>query len=138
VTVFSIHRFGWGFYPGTGDSDETGTGAGLGHTFNAPIPYGTPRAQYHAAFRHVLERAADKIKPELVLVSAGFDAHARDPIGSLGLETEDFATLTREVLDVTRTHAQGRLVSCLEGGYHLDALAESVQAHLEELLAFRP
>jgi acetoin utilization deacetylase AcuC-like enzyme len=135
VTFFSIHRFGWGFYPGTGDSDETGTRAGLGHTFNAPIPYGTSRAQYHAAFRHLLEKAAGRSKPELVLVSAGFDAHARDPIGSLGLETEDFATLTRLVREVAGTHAQGRLVSCLEGGYDLDALAESVQAHLEALLA---
>src|SRR5207302_1353138 len=60
VTFFSIHRFGWGFYPGTGDSDETGAGPGLGHTFNAPIPYGTSRAQYHAAFRRTLERAAEK------------------------------------------------------------------------------
>ena len=82
-----------------------------------------------------MEKAADKIKPELVLVSAGFDAHARDPIGSLGLEVEDFAVLTRQVLEVAKTHARGRLVSCLEGGYHLEALAESVQAHLEELLA---
>ena len=67
-------------------------------------------------------------------LSAGFDAHVRDPIGSLGLDTEDFAILTRQVLEVARTHAQGRFVSCLEGGYQLDALAESVQAHLEELL----
>jgi acetoin utilization deacetylase AcuC-like enzyme len=71
----------------------------------------------------------------LVLVSAGFDAHAQDPIGSLGLEVEDFAVLSRQALDVARTHARGRLVSCLEGGYNVDRLAESVQAHLEELLA---
>ena len=63
-----------------------------------------------------------------MLLSAGFDAHAADPIGSLGLETEDFAELTRRVLDVAQTHAGGRLVSCLEGGYDLEALAESVQA----------
>ncbi len=74
------------------------------------------------------------IKPELVLVSAGFDAHAQDPIGSLGLETEDFATLTDEVLQVANTHANGRLVSCLEGGYDLQALAESVEVHLQRLL----
>jgi acetoin utilization deacetylase AcuC-like enzyme len=79
-----------------------------------------------------------RIKPELVLISAGFDAHVKDPIGSLGLETEDFATLTKKVLEVAKTHAKGRLVSCLEGGYDLDALAESVQTHLEELLAFKP
>jgi acetoin utilization deacetylase AcuC-like enzyme len=137
VLFFSIHRYGMGFYPGTGAADETGKGKGQGYTINAPIKFGTSRKEYHAAFRSALEKAADKIKPELVLVSAGFDAHAKDPIGSLGLEVEDFATLTREVLAVAKTHARGRLVSCLEGGYNLDMLAESVQAHLEELLAFK-
>jgi acetoin utilization deacetylase AcuC-like enzyme len=135
VTFFSIHRYGMGFYPGTGAAGETGAGPGLGHTLNAPIRYGTARPDYRAAFSRALERAAAVSKPELVLLSAGFDAHARDPIGSLGLETEDFTWLTRQVLDVARTHAGGRLVSCLEGGYDLQALAESVQAHLEALLA---
>jgi acetoin utilization deacetylase AcuC-like enzyme len=135
VTFFSIHRFGWGFYPGTGDADETGAGPGAGHTINAPVPYGISRKHYHSVFVRCLEEAADRAKPELVLLSAGFDAHARDPIGSLGLETEDYSDLTRRVLEVARTHAGGRLVSCLEGGYHLGALAESVQVHLEELLA---
>ncbi len=79
--------------------------------------------------------SADKIRPELVLISAGFDAHAKDPIGSLDLETEDFVVLTKQVLEVAKTHAQSRLVGCLEGGYHLEALAESVEAHLKELLA---
>jgi acetoin utilization deacetylase AcuC-like enzyme len=138
VVFFSIHRFGNGFYPGTGAANETGTGKGLGHIVNAPIRYGTSRKEYHASFRSHLEKAADKLKPELVLLSAGFDAHRHDPIGSLGLETEDFVTLTREVLDVARTHAHSRLVSCLEGGYDLAALAESVEAHLQELLADNP
>ncbi len=137
VVFYSIHRYGNGFYPGTGSDKETGRGKGLGHIFNAPVRFGTSRKDYHALFTRTLEKAADTIKPELVLVSAGFDAHAKDPIGSLGLETDDFKTLTRQVLDVARTHAKGRLVSCLEGGYHLDALAESVQVHLEELLAAR-
>jgi acetoin utilization deacetylase AcuC-like enzyme len=135
VMFFSIHRYGGGFYPGTGAADETGRGKGLGHTLNAPIRFGTSRQEYHAAFTKALHQAADKIKPELVLLSAGFDAHATDPIGNLGLETEDFATLTKEVLDVARTHAHGRLVSCLEGGYNIAALAESVKVHLEGLLA---
>jgi acetoin utilization deacetylase AcuC-like enzyme len=134
VMFFSIHRYGHGFYPGTGAESETGRGRGAGYTLNAPIRYGTPRKEYHSRFTAALEKVADKIKPELVLVSAGFDAHALDPIGSLGLETEDFASLTQDVLAVAKTHAQGRLVSCLEGGYHLQALAESVQAHLEQLL----
>ncbi len=135
VLFFSIHRFGNGFYPGTGAENETGRGKGLGYTLNAPIRYGTSRKDYLDRYRGGLEKAADKIKPELILVSAGFDAHARDPIGSLGLATEDFVPLTRAVLEVARTHAQGRLVSCLEGGYNLDALAESVEVHLAELLA---
>ncbi len=138
VMFFSIHRFGHGFYPGTGAADETGQGRGLGQTRNEPVRYGTPRPDYHARFRNTLEECADKIKPELVLLSAGFDAHRDDPIGSLGLETEDFAVLTREVLEVAKAHAGGRLVSCLEGGYDLGALAESVEAHLTELLAARP
>jgi acetoin utilization deacetylase AcuC-like enzyme len=135
VMFFSIHRYGNGFYPGTGAATETGQGRGLGYTLNEPIRYGTSRKDYHDHFTRALEKAADKIKPELVLISAGFDAHVKDPIGSLGLEVEDFATLSKQVLEVARTHSQGRLVSCLEGGYHLEALAESVEAHLKELLA---
>jgi acetoin utilization deacetylase AcuC-like enzyme len=135
VVFFSIHRYGMGFYPGTGAADETGKGKGQGHIFNAPVKFGTERKDYRGVFQNTLEKAADKIKPELVLLSAGFDAHAKDPIGSLGLEVEDFVTLSRQVLEIAKTHAQGRLVSCLEGGYNLDVLAESVQALLEELLA---
>lgn len=138
VMFYSIHRYGNGFYPGTGAANETGRGKGQGHILNVPIRYGTSRKDYRDHFRQALEKAADKIKPELVLLSAGFDAHAQDPIGSLGLEVEDFVPLTREILDVAKVHAKGRLVSCLEGGYNLNALAESVQAHLEGLLAFQP
>jgi acetoin utilization deacetylase AcuC-like enzyme len=138
VMFLSIHRYGMGFYPGTGAANETGKGKGQGHILNTPIKFGTSRKDYHGAFRNALEKAADKIKPELVLVSAGFDAHAKDPVGSLGLETEDFTMLTRELLAVAKTHSKGRLVSCLEGGYNLEMLAEGVQTHLEELLAFKP
>jgi acetoin utilization deacetylase AcuC-like enzyme len=139
-TIFflSIHRFGYGFYPGTGNDDETGTGAGLGYTSNVPINFGTSRADYRAIYRAAIEKAADKIKPDLIILSAGFDAHTRDPIGSLGLETEDFADMTRDLLIVAGVHSQGRLVSCLEGGYHLQALAESVEAHLDVLLHHAP
>jgi len=76
----------------------------------------------------------DKARPQLVLVSAGFDAYREDPVGSLGLETKDFATLTERVLDVAKTHCGGRVVSCLEGGYNPSALAEAVRLHLETLL----
>ena len=118
-----------------GTGDEAGKGKGAGQIVNVPVAFGTSRKDYHAAFTKALEKAADACKPELVLVSAGFDAHALDPIGSLGLEVEDFVWLTRQVKDVAKAHAGGRLVSCLEGGYHLQALAESVHAHLEELLS---
>src|SRR5262249_5973313 len=134
VMFFSAHRYGMHFYPGTGAAEETGTGRGLGYTLNVPVSYRITRDDYRARFTEGLEKAADRIKPELVLLSAGFDAHVADPLGQLCLEAEDFAAMTRQVLDVARTHAQGRLVSCLEGGYNLEALAESVQAHLEELL----
>lgn len=131
VTFFSIHRFP--FYPGSGDRDETGRGAGLGTTFNEPIAFGTSREEYFQRFERTLQRAADRAKPELVLISAGFDAHRLDPIGSLGLETEDFARLTDLVTEVAETYCHGRIVSLLEGGYHPQALADSVKAHLLRL-----
>jgi acetoin utilization deacetylase AcuC-like enzyme len=134
VHFLSIHRFGHGFYPGTGAADETGSGPGLGSITNVPVRLGITRPEYLALFRNAVESAADMIKPNLIILSAGFDAHVRDPIGSLGLESEDFADMTRTLLAIADTHAEGRLVSCLEGGYHLEALAESVQAHLAELL----
>jgi acetoin utilization deacetylase AcuC-like enzyme len=134
VQFLSVHRYGRGFYPGTGAADETGTGAGLGYTANLPLPFGISRPNYIDSFKAALEKSADHIRPELVLLSAGFDAHRLDPIGSLGLESEDFEALTHRVLDVANVHAKGRVVSCLEGGYNLKALAESVQIHLETLL----
>jgi acetoin utilization deacetylase AcuC-like enzyme len=137
VLFYSIHRYGNGFYPGTGAADETGRGRGQGHIVNAPVRFGISRKDYLAHFTMHLEKAADAIKPELVLVSAGFDAHAQDPVGALCLEVEDFGTLTERVIDVARAHAKGRLVSCLEGGYHLDRLPEAVQAHLEELIGVK-
>jgi acetoin utilization deacetylase AcuC-like enzyme len=89
--------------------------------------------EYFDRFEKTLHKAAEASKPELVLISAGFDAHRLDPIGSLGLETEDFATLTDLVLDVAKTYCKGRVVSLLEGGYHLEALAASVKEHLLRL-----
>jgi acetoin utilization deacetylase AcuC-like enzyme len=136
VHVFSVHRSP--FYPGTGGADETGSGRGLGATLNLPLPFGTSRQEFRAAFASELERIAERSRPELVLVSAGFDAHALDPVGSLGLESEDYCFLTQQVLDVARLHCRGRLVSLLEGGYHLQALAESVECHLGTLLGEVP
>jgi len=132
VGFLSIHR--WPFYPGTGRSDETGGGAALGTKVNLPTEFGTARRAIVDRFRGALERLAEKMRPELVLVSAGFDAHREDPIGSLGLETEDFAPLTQAVREVADLHAGGRLVSVLEGGYNLRALADCVALHVEGLL----
>lgn len=131
VGFFSIHRYP--FYPGTGARDETGTGPGLGSVSNVPLPYGTPPRTYHAAFRAALEKLADRIRPELVLISAGFDAHAQDPVGDLGLDIEDFEVITREIVSIADTHAHGRIVSLLEGGYNISILAGSVAAHLQAL-----
>ncbi len=133
VGFLSIHR--WPFYPGTGRADETGTGPALGTKLNLPIEFGTSRAAYLDAFRRGLDRLAAHIRPELVLVSAGFDAHTDDPVGSLGLETEDFAPLTAAPLEVAAEYAGGKIVSLLEGGYNTGVLAGCVALHLEELLA---
>jgi len=135
VGVLSIHR--WPFYPGTGRADETGAGAGLGATVNLPIEYGTPRAEYLSVFRDALETFAAKIRPQIVLISAGFDSHRLDPIGDLGLETEDFISLTHAVLEVAETYAGGRVVSVLEGGYDPPTLADCVAVHLREIFARR-
>jgi acetoin utilization deacetylase AcuC-like enzyme len=131
VAFFSIHR--WPFYPGSGAADETGHGDGLGSTKNLPVTFGTRRREYLTHFSDALERFAARHKPQLLLVSAGFDSHAADPIGSLGLETEDFAELTQTVLNVARDYAGGRVVSVLEGGYNPPLLAECVKLHLENL-----
>ena len=128
VGFISAHR--WPFYPGKGAADETGTGDGLGATRNLPVTFGTSRDKYRDHFRHELEDFALRIRPQLVLVSAGFDSHREDPIGSLGLEVEDFADLTKIVLDVAAVHAGGRVVSLLEGGYNPPVLAECVEMHL--------
>ncbi len=135
VGFLSIHRYP--FYPGTGARDETGTGDGLGATANVPLPYGVKRSEYHAAFRSALDRLADRMKPQLVMISAGFDAHAEDPVGDLGLEVEDFEAITKEIVAVAESHSQGRIVSVLEGGYNVPILAGCTVAHLDALGAER-
>jgi acetoin utilization deacetylase AcuC-like enzyme len=134
VGLLSIHRHP--FYPGTGAADETGAGSGLGTKLNIPIKFGTPRRDYLEQFVRGLEMMSAKMRPQLVLISCGFDAHRLDPIGSLGLECEDFATMTRSVLRVAEVYSAGKLVSLLEGGYNPDAVADSVEAHVQQLLAF--
>ncbi|MGA2034510.1 MAG: histone deacetylase [Thermoguttaceae bacterium] len=133
VGFLSIHRYP--FYPGSGAADERGGGAGLGATLNLPIEFGTSRKNYLAAFAGGLQQMADRLRPQLILISAGFDAHRQDPIGNLGLESEDFTVLTDLVLEVAAMHAGHRVVSVLEGGYHPPALAECVVLHLEAMIS---
>ncbi|HLA83671.1 MAG TPA: histone deacetylase [Thermoguttaceae bacterium] len=132
VGFLSIHR--WPFYPGTGSADETGGGPGIGTTLNLPVPAHITRRDYLAQFSDALETFAARMKPQLVLISAGFDTHRGDPIGQFVLETEDFATLTNRVLDVADTWAWGRVVSVLEGGYDGRLVADCVTAHLGEMV----
>ena len=133
VAFFSVHR--WPFYPGTGDSDETGTGPVLATTRNLPLEFGVSQRQYQGLVLRDLEDFAARIRPQLVLVSAGFDAHRSDPIGSLGLEVEDFQWLTNSAVEIANSYAEGRLVSTLEGGYNPPVLAECVATHLDSLLS---
>jgi acetoin utilization deacetylase AcuC-like enzyme len=131
VHFLSIHRHP--FYPGTGHESETGTGAGLGTTRNIPIGFGSSRNIYLDQFRRGLEASLEKARPQMILISAGFDAHKDDPIGSLGLEIEDYATMTRWLQEAANSHCAGRIVSCLEGGYNLDQLPLLVATHLQNL-----
>lgn len=131
VGFFSMHR--WPFYPGTGAAEETGAGRGQGTTCNLPIEMGTPPETIVDRFRVALERFAKPLRPELVIISAGFDAHRADPIGSLGLELTHFVDLTDAILDVAAS-CEGRVVSLLEGGYDLESLPRCVEAHLRQLL----
>jgi acetoin utilization deacetylase AcuC-like enzyme len=130
VFFFSTHQSPW--YPGTGDSGETGEGKGKGATMNCPLPAGS-RNEIVDAFRRRLVPAAEAFKPDLVMISAGFDSRAGDPLGRFRLTDDDFADLTRILLDVAEKHAGSRVVSVLEGGYSLDGLARGVVAHVNTL-----
>lgn len=132
VFFISLHRYGNGFYPGTGHPSETGTGKGLGTTLNLTAHPGIGQAAYLGLMDRALE-AARRFKPELVLLSAGFDACVDDPVGDIGLEPEIFAELTRRVLDLAKDTAGGRIVSLLEGGYNLNRLGASAAHHAAAL-----
>jgi len=118
-------------YPGTGRPEERGC---AGNIVNVPLPPGSGGAEFRAAWEGGILPALNAFAPELLIVSAGFDAHKADPLAELRLETEDFAWVTRELVALARRHTGGRLVSLLEGGYDLDALAASVAAHVRELM----
>ncbi len=132
VAYVSVHRFP--FYPGTGSADETGAGRGRGTTANVPLPAGSGDVPYAGRFVAALERLAERFRPEFVVVSAGFDAHERDPLGGMRVSTEGFEWMTRAIRDVAVAFAEGRIVSVLEGGYDLDALSASVVRHHRSLV----
>jgi acetoin utilization deacetylase AcuC-like enzyme len=131
VLFFSTHQFP--FYPGTGRTAERGTGAGLGYTVNVPLAAGCGDGEYREVFEKILYPVAQAFEPHLVLVSAGFDAHRDDPLASMNVTEDGYAQMTSIVRDIAERHCEGRLVSLLEGGYHLEALARSVERHLQTL-----
>jgi acetoin utilization deacetylase AcuC-like enzyme len=132
VLYFSIHQAP--FYPGTGLSDERGEGAGLGTTINVPLPATTGYETYEPVFRQVMAPAADRFDPQLVLVSAGFDAHWKDPLGGMYLSTAGFAKLTGIIIELAQSLCNGRLVFVQEGGYDLLAMAGCVATCINLLL----
>ena len=117
-------------YPGTGAASETG----VGNIVNAPVPPDAPRAVWRRAFEGLVERM-DAFAPDLIFISAGFDAHVRDPLAEQSLEAEDFAWATRSILSVANLRCGGKVVSSLEGGYDLAGLAGSALAHVRALAA---
>ena len=135
VFFFSTHQSPW--YPGTGSAEETGEGEGKGTTLNCPLPAGSGREAIFAAFEKKLVPAADAFRPGLVLISAGFDSRAGDPLGQFTLTDADFADLTRLVAGIAGRHAGGRIVSLLEGGYHLAGLASAATAHVRALAGLK-
>jgi len=132
VFYFSIHQYP--FYPGTGSADERGRGKALGTKLNVPLPAGSGDREYKRAFEEKLRPAALAFKPDLVLISAGFDAYEHDLLGGMKVSTEGFAELTRIVREIAGQCCGGRLVSVLEGGYNLDGLADCVEAHIRVLM----
>jgi acetoin utilization deacetylase AcuC-like enzyme len=131
VFFFSMHQYPW--YPGTGSKGETGIGRGRGYTLNVPLRARTSATDHRAVLEAGLQDMHEKFKPDFIIVSAGFDAHLGDPLGQLMLEDGDFVAMTRNVKDWANEVCQGRIVSCLEGGYNLDTLGATVLAHVEEL-----
>jgi acetoin utilization deacetylase AcuC-like enzyme len=126
VLYCSLHQ--WPLYPGTGRAAETGEGRGVGTTVNVPLPPGTDAAAWLEAFEQHVAPALRAHRPELVVISAGYDAHRADPLASLALETATYAEVARRIAAIAGEHAGGRTVWLLEGGYDLAALSASVVA----------
>jgi acetoin utilization deacetylase AcuC-like enzyme len=127
IAYGSSHEFP--LFPGTGAENEIG----VGNIFNATLKAGTKSKEFIEIFDQKVLRAIDKFKPEVILISAGFDAHKRDPLANINLESEDFFKITKNIVDIANTHSKGRVISFLEGGYDLQALSESIIEHLNAL-----
>jgi acetoin utilization deacetylase AcuC-like enzyme len=136
VFFFSTHQWPW--YPGTGAADETGVGAGRGTTLNCPLPAGAGRAEVLGSFRKKLLPAMGDFKPDVFLISAGFDSRRNDPLGRFQLKDADFRELTSLILEMADKYAGGRVVSVLEGGYNLEGFSAAAVAHVEELAGRAP
>jgi acetoin utilization deacetylase AcuC-like enzyme len=133
VYFFSMHQYPW--YPGTGSRGETGQGRGLGTTLNLPMRAFSPSKDQLSSFDAAIHEISSKLRPDLIFVSAGFDAHLTDPLGQLMLEDPDFVSMTRTVMQWADDACNGRVVSCLEGGYNLETLGKTVKDHVAELAA---
>jgi len=131
VLYFSSHQYPG--YPGTGAVEEIGRGEGTGYTVNVPIRSGADNAQYVKMYRSLLVPVAGAFRPQLVLLSAGFDIYCNDPLGNMRVTPEGFAMLTRIVLSIADACCGGKLVATLEGGYHVAGLTDSVRAVLQEM-----
>ena len=129
VAYGSSHEFP--LFPGTGSEEEIG----VGNIFNAPIKSGIKSKEFLKIFEQKVLNPIDKFKPEIILISAGFDAHTRDPLASINLESKDFYEITKKIVDLANVHSKGKIISFLEGGYDLLALSESIKEHF---LALKP
>lgn len=132
VLYFSTHQYP--YYPGTGGLNEIGQGAGKGYTVNAPLSGGAGDADFVKIFRSLLQPVAVAFRPQLVLLSAGFDTYYQDPLGSMRLRPKGFAALARVLLNIAKECCANRFVAVLEGGYHIQGTAQSIRAVLEEML----
>ncbi|TGL61300.1 histone deacetylase [Leptospira ognonensis] len=132
VYFVSFHQYP--FYPGSGSKEEIGTGAGIGFTMNLPLPRNSIEVDYMRLWP-LFQKEMEKFQPEVILISAGFDAHREDPLGGMLLETTSFENFTKKILMEANLYAKGRVISFLEGGYDFQALSESVKVHLEVLAA---
>ena len=133
VLYISTHQYP--LWPGTGASNEIGEGAGEGFTLDCPMRPGSGEDEFIGVFRNRIVPALDKFRPELLMISAGFDAHRDDPLANINLTEGSFAAMTGFACEVASKYCEGRIVSVLEGGYNLNALAKSVEAHLSVLQA---